>query len=121
VLAISSDNTSVSSLVFTVASVLDDEEIDMTVPPSNVTVINYSDQVTHDEDITWTKTVLGTERGDADMLEADEQMQVTVTVPGGASLNAYDTFTLQIVPPKGATITIHRTLPGALSAVTDLN
>ncbi len=121
VLATSSDNTSVDSIIFTLASVLDDEEIDMTVPPNNVTVINYSDELVHAEDITWTKTVLGTERGDADMLEADEQMQVTVTVPGTASLNAYDTFTLQIVPPKGATITIHRTLPGALAPVIELN
>ena len=121
VLAISSDNTSVDSLVFTLASVLDDESTDMTVPPDNVTVINYSDKLVHDEDITWTKAVLGTERGDVDMLEADEQMQVTVTIPDTATLEAYGTFSLQIVPPKGATITIKRTLPGALSAITDLN
>jgi flagellin FlaB len=121
VLAISSDNITVDSIVFTLASVLDDEETDMTVPPDNVTIINYNDQVTHSEDITWTKTALGTERGDVDMLESDEQMQVTVTIPGTATLNAYDKFTLQIVPPKGATITISRTLPGALAPVTELH
>jgi archaellin len=33
----------------------------------------------------------------------------------------YSTFTLQIIPPKGAAITITRTLPGVIGTVTDLH
>ena len=63
VLALSSDNITVDELQFCVASVLDDESVDMTDSSgNNVTIINYSDDDVHEEDITWTKTVLGTER-----------------------------------------------------------
>ena len=33
----------------------------------------------------------------------------------------YSSFTIQIIPPKGAAVTITRTLPAALKAVMDLN
>jgi len=59
---------------------------------------------------TWTATIKGQERGVATMLEANEQMLVDVTVPTN-TLAAYGTFTLQVIPPKGAAITISRTLP----------
>jgi archaellin len=55
------------------------------------------------------------------MLDADEQMIVTVTLPTSNALAAYSTFTLQIIPPKGAAITITRTLPGAIADVMDLH
>jgi flagellin FlaB len=121
-LALSSDNISVGSFQVCVASVLDDESVDMTDSSgNNVTIVNYSDDAVHAEDITWSKTVLGTERGDADMLEADETMLLTVTVPTTANLTAYDSFIIQIVPVKGASITIKRTLPGTILPVTDLH
>ena len=122
VLALSTDNTTVTSIQFCVASVLDDASVDMTDSSgNNVTIINYSDDDVHEEDITWTKEVLGTERGDADMLEADETMLVTVTVPATASLEAYDSFIIQLVPVKGASISVKRTLPGTIRPVTDLH
>jgi archaeal flagellin FlaB len=43
---------------------------------------------------------------------------VTVTPADVEDLVAYDTFTLQIIPPTGATITIQRTMPGDVSAAT---
>ena len=36
-------------------------------------------------------------------------------------LAAYATFTLQIIPPTGATITIQKTLPGSIGGVVSLN
>jgi archaeal flagellin FlaB len=49
-------------------------------------------------------------------------VQVTVTPDDVADLAAYDTFTLQIIPPTGATITIQRTMPGDVTpAVISLN
>jgi flagellin FlaB len=121
VLALSSGNSTVDSICFVLASVLRDEEVDMTEPTSNATVINYMDDNVHEENLTWTKELLGAERGDADMLEADEHMLVTVTLPDTASLGAYDKFFLQVVPPKGATITLKRVLPGYIKTVTNLN
>jgi flagellin FlaB len=117
----------VTSIQFTVASVLQDAGVDMTdTTDGNSVVINFSDASGHVEDVAWTKTLVGAERGTADMLDADEAMNVTVTVPATADMHTaltapYSTFTLQIIPPKGAAITITRTLPGAIGTVTDLH
>jgi archaellin len=61
----------------------------------------------------WTATLVGAERGVATMLDASEQMLIDITLPAN-TLVGYDEFTIQIIPPKGAAITIQRTLPGAL-------
>jgi flagellin FlaB len=113
----------VDHILFTVASVLQDAPVDMTVPPNNSLVINYTDVGgANDTNVTgWTATLVGAERGTADMLDADEAMQISVPVPADATLDAYSTFTIQVIPPKGAAITITRTLPGSLSAVMDLH
>ena len=112
----------VNQIQFTLASVLGDEGVDMTdTTGENNVVINYSDQNVSVQDIDWTKTLLGTERGGADMLDPDEAMLITVDVPAGATIAAYDTFTLQIIPTKGAAITIKRTMPGSVLAINDLH
>jgi len=116
----------IDQIMFTIASVLGDEGVDMTDNPAggsggNSVVINYSDNEINVQDINWTKTLLGSERGGPDMLDPDEAMLITVDVPGGADINAYDTFTLQVIPTKGAAITIKRTLPGSVLAMNDLH
>jgi len=123
VIGLSTDDTNITTVQFVVGSVLKDEPVDMTDTTAdlNVIVINYSDQLVHEENVTWSKTLLGVERGDADMLEADEQMLVTVTLPLTADVVAYSTFNLQIIPNKGASITIRRTVPGLVTAVTDMH
>ena len=109
----------VTDAVFTLASVLNDESVDMTEPTANTFVINYSDSngVT-EQDVPWTKTSLGTHSTDTDdMLSPNEQMSIDVDLSGitGIALVAYDSFTLQMIPAKGAAITITRTLPGILN------
>jgi flagellin FlaB len=112
----------VDQVQFTLASVLGDEAVDLTdTTGDNNVVINYSDQELSVQDIAWTKTLLGTERGGADMLEPDEAMLITVDLPTGADVGAYDTFTLQIIPTKGAAITIKRTMPGSVLPINDLH
>ena len=116
----------IDQIMFTIASVLGDEGVDMTDNPAggsgeNNVVINYSDNERSVQDINWTKTLLGSERGGADMLDPDEAMLITVDVPADADIEAYDTFTLQIIPTKGAAITIKRTLPGSVLAMNDLH
>uniref|UniRef100_A0A6H1Z7Q0 Flagellin n=1 Tax=viral metagenome TaxID=1070528 RepID=A0A6H1Z7Q0_9ZZZZ len=85
-------------------------------------VVNYFDKDIHEENVEWIGAISGGshERGAAALLEEDEIFVVSVTIPDAASLGAYDNFTLQVIPPTGATITLQRTLPGGISAVMDL-
>ena len=113
----------VTTVAFTLASVLNDETVDMTEPVDNSFVINYSDSTgLMDNDLVWTKASMGAHAADTDdMLGTNEQMSITVTLPAN-TMGVYDSFTLQMIPAKGATITIQRTLPGILSDGTyDLN
>jgi flagellin FlaB len=112
----------VDHVTFTLASVLQDESVDFTAPANNSVVINYVDStgLTAQDIQTWTATLVGAERGVATMLDASEQMLIDVTLPAN-TLAGYDEFTIQIIPPKGAAITIQRTLPGAIADVMDLH
>jgi flagellin FlaB len=119
----SSDNATVDQIQFTVASVLGDAAVDMTdtTDGDNNVVINYNDHDVSVQNVDWTKELLGQERGGADMLDPDEAMLITVDVPDTATLEAYSSFTLQIIPTKGAAITLSRTLPASILAVNDLH
>jgi len=85
-------------------------------------VINYFDSAIHDEDVDWSSAISegSTERGAVALMEEDEIFIVNVTIPAEAVLDVYDSFTIQVIPPTGATITLQRTLPGGLSPVMDL-
>jgi len=93
------------------------EKVDM-----NSVVINYFDSAMHEEDVDWTNEISpgSTERGSVALLEEDEIFIVTVTMPEASAIGVYESFTLQVIPPTGATITLQRTLPGGLSKVMDL-
>ncbi len=111
----------VTTVGFTLASVLNDEAVDMTVPPANTLVINYTDSTgATASDLFWTATEVGS--GDDDgMLEPNEQAQMLVTLPVNTMV-VYDSFTLQIIPAKGAAITLERSLSNLPTAGTiDLN
>jgi flagellin FlaB len=120
--ATTEDPATVDSVQFTLASVLQDDAIDMSEPPANGVIINYTDSTGMNEtDLQdWTADLVGAERGVATMLDANEQMKISVTLPTN-TLVGYSTFTLQVIPPKGAAITISRTLPGSIAAVMDLH
>jgi len=117
ILGLSPNQTKLERVQFTVALALEDQMVDM-----NSVVINYFDNDVHSEDVTWTSTVSPgcTERGGANLLEFDEQHVVTVTIPDVATLEEYDKFTVQVIPPTGATLTISRIVPGSLQKVMDL-
>jgi flagellin FlaB len=114
--------STVDTVQFTIASVLQNGSVDMTEPPANAVVINYTDSngVNSTNLQNWTATLVGAERGVATMLDADEQMVIAVTLPTN-TLAGYDSFTLQVIPPQGAAITINRTLPGSIGKVMDLH
>ncbi len=112
-------NGTVEEIQFSLASVLADQTVDI----GNV-IINYSDTNVVVSDITFTHELQGvTEGADSPLLGPHQVMTITIDVTaidGGVTLQPYDSFTLQIIPPTGAAITIKRTLPGSLNAVNDL-
>ena len=118
VLGIAGNSTKLQTVQFNVALAVPDQTVD-----SQAVVINYWDQDVHSEGVTFSMALASgsTERGQATILENDEQFTVTVTIPSSANLTAYKTFTLQVMAPTGAALTISRTLPGSLSATNDLN
>jgi len=122
VVATSSDNSTIDTIIFQIASVLPGEQIDFTPPTGNdVTVIKYIDDEVNAQITDWTKTLMTAERGNADFLEDDEIVQITVPVPGTTTLSTYETFTIQVVPPRGSAVTIRRDIPGMLKAMNNLN
>ncbi len=113
----------VVSVTFTLASVLNDETVDMSAPPANTLVINYTDSLGGSAtNLDWTATPQGKNNSDTN-LDPNEQMTIIVDVAAVADrLGVYDTFTLQIIPAKGAAITLQRSLPTMVTAGTiDLN
>jgi archaeal flagellin FlaB len=118
-----SDGTNLTDVSFHLALAIPGTKVDM-----DSVVINYWDTanaggtglqtLVSGTDFTAEISDGSTERGAERILEGDEQFLVVVTIPG--TLAAYDTFTLQIIPPTGATLTIQRTLPGGLDDVIHL-
>jgi archaeal flagellin FlaB len=116
----------VTTVTFTLASVLNDQSVDMTdTTGDNTLVINYTDSNgAIGTNVEWTATQVGGGNGDTN-LDPNEQMQIAVDVSSilpAISLAVYDSFTLQLIPAKGAAITLQRSLPTMITAGTiDLN
>jgi flagellin FlaB len=117
VLGLSTDNASLSQVQFELGLTIPDQKVD-----TASIIVNYYDDLVHSENVTatFTRNVSSTERGSTNMLENDEIFTALITLPGTANANAYDTFTVQLIPPTGAAITVERTLPGTLTPVVDL-
>ena len=117
VLGLSNNTSKLDAIQFAIALTIPNEVVD-----TNAIVFNFFDDDIHSEGLSANITLSGgsTERGAATMLENDEQHIVSVAIPASANVTAYKTFTIQLTPPTGATITIKRTLPGSLQNVMDL-
>jgi flagellin FlaB len=124
----------VDQLVFTVANALSGSGIDLTTTTdsnnngllsdettkNNVCIISYVDQYQTVDNIAWTKTELGKGNGN-NVLDPGEKMQITVDVSHlSTALAAYHTFTLEVTPNSGSTLSIERTIPAVVDAVMDL-
>jgi len=117
VLGLSANQTELEQVQFDVTLAIANQQLD-----TSAVVVNYWDDTVHSEGVTTTMVLSSgsSERGSTTFLEKDEQFTVTVTIPGAANAVAYDTFTIQLIPPVGAALTVKRTLPGALDKVMDL-
>lgn len=117
VLGLSPNGTKLESVQFLLGLTNHDEIVD-----TRAIVVNYMDSETHGEGCVTSLTLApnATERGSSYVMENDEQFVVNVTLPASANLTADQTFTIQVLPPKGGAVSITRTMPGSLSAVMDL-
>jgi flagellin FlaB len=128
-LAVASTGTtgSVTSLHFQVANAAAGEAIDLT--PGN-TVIKYSDPyqtINFDTSSEFAVTVIGGADSD-NLLEKGEVLQIDIP-PTGTTLQSLLTpdlgtntqFTLEVIPPTGATLYIQRTTPGSFEALQNLD
>lgn len=113
--AYSSDNSTVNRITFQIHSVLADEMIDM-----GKTRIDYADNSNYVPAVKFSFSDLATHSPTT--LGPSDLGQITINMTDiGATLGAYDTFTLEIVPVIGAAVTIHRTMPGEIDPVMDLH
>jgi archaellin len=118
------------SITFNLALAISGDSIDL-----NNLVLNYWDTVLGVTNITLDKTKCGTNSpattaGDWDyaltdgtnssILSGTTEAVITVVIPTGAKVDSYDTFTVQINPPTGASITLQRSL-GPIAAIMSLN
>ena len=117
VLGLSPNQSELEQVQFTAALAVQDAKVD-----SNTIVINYFDEEVHYENVTFTATKSdgSTERGSAAMIEVDEQFVFTITIPATATREAYEEFTLQVIPTTGSTLTVRKTVPGYLDKIMDL-
>jgi archaeal flagellin FlaB len=120
VIGTSADNDALTTLVVNLGLVNPTEQVDSAAIHLTLITNNVTEQLTTDD---FTLAILpgSTERGAASMIERDEVWQLTVTIPADATIAAYESFTLQVIPPTGASLQIKRALPGYLDSVIPLN
>ncbi len=118
-----SSNTSLNYIYFLVSLTIPDESVDM-----SSLAINVYSKVTHaiNSNEAWTGAAPGaakwqyqkvtdsSERGATTSMEGDEVFEIVVDTTDFDTINSYEWFVVEVIPPTGATLTIKRTLPGNL-------
>lgn len=117
VLGLSPNETKLESVQFFLGLTMPTEKVD-----SRSIIVNFWDDETHAEGCAMSISLAtdSLERGIDYLIEKDEQFKVTVTIPAAANVTAYETFTLQVLPPTGDTVKIVRQLPGQIQKVMNL-
>lgn len=131
---------SIGQLTFTVANVLGGEPVDFTEPSGGAAgiatgndhkvVINYIDNAQQITDLYWTVAKMGNDDGDY-LLETGEKFQITVgDIDGGAAgnlvqaldpdLSVNQRFSITVMTPIGAILTIERTTPPYIDKIINL-
>ena len=111
--------TQVMTITFTLAVMAGGEAVDLTGPPNNSIVIDYSDENQYQTDVQWTTIWLGTNDGD-NLLEEGEVAEIVVPLALSSPLEANTAFSLQVKPGRGAVLVIDRRTPAAIYRVMDL-
>jgi archaeal flagellin FlaB len=131
VIAKSTDNTNVGTIVLTVSTMPSGQPIDMTAcdgttSASNKCVISLTTADSYLNNVKWTKRFIGNSSGN--LLKTGGQCEITINTADlgdgktlSDNITANSKFTLQIRPATGAAITVERTLPASVEGVMDLN
>jgi len=127
----------VETITFTVSNVLGGEAIDFTAPTgsngagiatgnAHKVVINYLDADQEINNLYWTLTKVGDADSDS-LLEAGEKFQITVGAAGDGMVDALepnlstnDKFSVTVLTPAGAVLTIQRTTPAYIDTIVNL-
>ena len=121
--AVTGGSGAIDSLNFLVTNAAGGEPIDMTV---GTTIVRYTDRFQTallNQTGEFTSAELGSRDGDT-LMEAPEVFEINI--PSMVDLLATDlavdeTFTIEVIPPKGAVLFIQRTLPISLEAINTLD
>ena len=135
---ITGDSGIIGEITFTVANVLGGEPVDFTQPSGGAggiatgndhkVVINYLDSDQAVDDLYWTVNKLGNDDGDS-LLETGEKFQITVGSQSGegnlvdalgTNLSVNRTFSLIVMTPIGAVLTIERITPPYIDKIMNL-
>ncbi len=89
---------------------------------TNLLVVSYADNNNIIPSCNWTINKLVDVNSD-NILDPLELFQLDVQLPttGNVTLGAYQTFSMEIKPPEGPTLTFERTIPGRISAFVNLH
>jgi flagellin FlaB len=125
--------TAADNITFTVRNAIAGAPIDMTAPGGaglNRCVISLTTADVYYNNVEWSKVDIGASDNDA-LLEAGEQMEVTVKLNGiktadnvtltNPNIGVNDWFNLQVKPTQGSTMTLQRTLPAGLDTIMDMH
>jgi archaeal flagellin FlaB len=122
--ATTGNDGTVDKLTFHVSNAAAGEPIDMTV--GNL-IIRYADinqteiLATEDAGLGFTATGIGNDNGDK-LLERGEVFEVVVNLSDlSPPLGTNQSFSLEVVPPRGAVLFIQRTTPVAINQITTLD
>jgi flagellin FlaB len=142
--ATTGDTGTIKQITFVLSNVLGGDPIDFTAPTANSSntgtaastsnnkvIINYIDQDQTVNDLYWTVTKLGNSDED-DLLEQNEKFQIVIGnsangTGGGNLLDALSTdltvnktFSLEVLTPVGAILTLERTTPAYIDSIINL-
>jgi len=133
VIAISDNGTTyIKKIVFNLKNAIAGEPVDMTPcdgtsNSGNKCVISLATKNNYLSNVKWTGTMVGADNGN-NLLESGEQIEIGIDLEDLGTGNALprqlgtnDTFSIQVKPAIGSTITILRTLPAALDKALDLH
>jgi len=126
----------IEMVTFTVTNVLGGDPVDFTVPTGGTAgiatgnahkvVINYLDQNQEVDNLYWTVDKVGNDDGD-NLLEVGEKFQITVGAAGNGlvealtpALTVNGRFSLVVLTPTGAVLSIERTTPAFIDTICDL-
>jgi archaellin len=89
---------------------------------TNKIVVNYNDQYTHLADVSWSGSFIGNNNNDS-MLDPGEKIKLTISLKGVTAnkVDANHQFTLEIKSPRGAILSLQRTMPARLYTINNLD